>query len=366
MNAMSAKAVGYALAAMTASAVVLALVFLGYWSFVGSSEPRALAVPGKDFSPVVGQARVAGEQLVVSGLEGASPRRQAVLSLRRQLDSDAYRFLTIHISQLPPGLAATVYWRKSGQEHGDTPYSQPVPANVPGATTLDMALNPGWTGPLAEIGLLLAGETESLPIHFSGISLAGGGVGPALGSLLTQWAGFRSFDQATINRLAATFSVGALSPLMVAALWAAVFMLKSAALEVGAWRLESQTIVTPSQEWLFRAFRQGKRIMCNQEISLLVLYSGARKGAYRGRQFSEHEHIFELMAADDLVPTVTASIRVRERELEQTWSRRMRRLYAYVFEGVLCRAGIHPLAPEMLLRYGGRGGFVRKWKKLTS
>jgi hypothetical protein len=191
-------------------------------------------------------------------------------------------------------------------------------------------------------------------------------VGPALGSLLTQWAGFRSFDQATINRLAATFSVGALSPLMVAALWAAVFMLKSAALEVGAWRLESQTIVTPSQEWLFRAFRQGKRIMCNQEISLLVLYSGARKGAYRGRQFSEHEHIFELMAADDLVPTVTASIRVRERELEQTWSRRMRRLYAYVFEGVLCRAGIHPLAPEMLLRYGGRGGFVRKWKKLTS
>jgi glycosyltransferase involved in cell wall biosynthesis len=144
------------------------------------------------------------------------------------------------------------------------------------------------------------------------------------------------------------------------------FMLKSTALEVGAWRLENQTIVTPSQEWLFRAFRQGKRIMCNQEISLLVLYSGARKGAYRGRQFSEHEHIFELMAADDLVPTVTASIRVRERELEQTWSRRMRRLYAYVFEGVLCRAGIHPLAPEMLLRYGGRGGFVRKWKKLTS
>jgi hypothetical protein len=50
-------------------------------------------------------------------------------------------------------------------------------------------------------------------------------VGPALGSLLTQWAGFRSFDQATINRLAATFSVGAPSPLMVAALWAAVSLL---------------------------------------------------------------------------------------------------------------------------------------------
>lgn len=144
------------------------------------------------------------------------------------------------------------------------------------------------------------------------------------------------------------------------------FMLRSTALEVGPWSLERQTIVTPSQEWLFRAFRQGKHIVCSQGISLLVLYSGARKGAYRDRQFSEHGHLFKLMAAGDFVQTITASVEFRERELERTWPRRLRRLYAYVFEGVLCRLGIHPLAPEMVLRYGGRGGFVRKWKKVTS
>ncbi len=149
----------------------------------------------------------------------------------------------------------------------------------------------------------------------------------------------------------------------VASCW---FMLKSTALEVGTWRLESQTIVTPSQEWLFRACRLGKRIVCSEAISLVALYSGARKGSYRYRAFSEHEHIFGLMAEDDFVEEITASMEVRERELEKTWARRLRRLYAYVLQGALCRLGIHPLAPEMIFRYGGRGGFVRKWKKITT
>jgi glycosyltransferase involved in cell wall biosynthesis len=149
----------------------------------------------------------------------------------------------------------------------------------------------------------------------------------------------------------------------IASCW---FMLKSTALEVGAWRLENQTIVTPSQEWLFRAFRLGKRIVRSEEISLVALYSGARKGSYRYRPFSEHEHVFGLMAKDDFIEAITASMEVRERELEKTWTRRLRCLYAYILGGALCRLGIHPLAPEMFFRYGGRGGFVRKWKKITS
>ena len=225
MNAMSVKAVGYALVASVASAVLLGLVFLGYWSLAGPAESRDLYVPGREFRAAVGQARAEGEQLVVSGFEGVSPRRQAVLSLRRQLDSEAYRFLTIDMSQLPSGMAATVFWRKSGQAQGDALYSQPVPANVAGATTLDMTRNPAWMGPLAEIGLLLAGDPESRELHFSGISLAGGGVGPALGSLLTQWTGFRRFDQTTINRVSATFTAGALSPIPVAAVWAGLALL---------------------------------------------------------------------------------------------------------------------------------------------
>ncbi len=149
----------------------------------------------------------------------------------------------------------------------------------------------------------------------------------------------------------------------IASCW---FMLKSTALEVGFWRLENQTIVTPSQEWLFRAFRLGKRIVRSEAISLVALYSGARKGSYRYRPFSEHEHVFGLMAKDDFVEEITASMEVRERELGKTWSRRLRRLYAVVLGGALCRLGIHPLAPEMIFRYGGRGGFIRKWKKITT
>ena len=73
--------------------------------------------------------------------------------------------------------------------------------------------------------MLLAGDPESRELHFSGISLAGRGIGPALGSLLTQWTGFRRFDQTSINRLSATFTAGALSPIPVAAMWAGLALL---------------------------------------------------------------------------------------------------------------------------------------------
>lgn len=144
------------------------------------------------------------------------------------------------------------------------------------------------------------------------------------------------------------------------------FMLRSTATHVGAWSLESQTIVTPSQEWLFRAFRKGKRIHCSEKISLVALYSGARKAAYREKQFSEHGHIFELMTTGDFASKILIPMSSREQELERSWRRRMRRLYMLLFEGLLSRLGVHPLAPEMILRYGGKGGYVRHWKKITS
>ena len=143
------------------------------------------------------------------------------------------------------------------------------------------------------------------------------------------------------------------------------FMARETAAAVGPWRQESQSLVTPSQEWLFRACRQGRRIVCSDAVSLLVLYSGARKGAYRESGFSEHGHVFALMSSPGFTDTLAASMATSERRLERTLSRRLRRLYAFVCEPLLKRLGIHPLAPEMRVRYGGRGGFVRRWKQLT-
>lgn len=234
---MSAKTVGYALAAVMAGAMALALCFLGYQWTVGPVDARTVYLPGKDFKSVVGQSQIDGDRRVVTGLVGESPRRQAVLSLEHQLDSDEYRYVTVDSSQLPPQLEVTLFWREPAEKQGDGLFSQPLPSDVTGLITMDMGLNPAWGGRLSEIGLLLLGDSDSLPVSLAGITLQGEGIGSAAGSLLTQWTGFRRFDQATVNRLLATFSPGAASPVPLAALWAAI----SLSLLL-AWRLAGKLV----------------------------------------------------------------------------------------------------------------------------
>lgn len=143
------------------------------------------------------------------------------------------------------------------------------------------------------------------------------------------------------------------------------FMLRRTAVEVGSWKQESDTFVTPSQEWLFRASRNGQRVFCNHTISLVALSSGARKGSYRERISAEHEYVFGLMKTDDFPRKLAASVEMNENDLEKTLLRRFRRLYCFLFEGILKKIGIHPAAPEMIVRFGGKGGYVRHWKKKT-
>ena len=46
---------------------------------------------------------------------------------------------------------------------------------------------------------------------------------------------------------------------------------------VGLWRAPETTRLSPSQEWLFRAHRQGRRLAYHRHISVLWIYGGTRK-----------------------------------------------------------------------------------------
>lgn len=160
----------------------------------------------------------------------------------------------------------------------------------------------------------------------------------------------------------------------VASSW---FMRREVIESVGPWRLERRTFVTPSQDWLFRAWRRGVRIHCPREISLIAIFSGERKNSYRERKCPEHDFVFrEIVASDALRPAlyeaVEASIRgepVQKRASRRPrWRRRLargRRRLHHALQSVLIRVGIHPNTPRMILRHGGRGGFIRHLKART-
>lgn len=160
----------------------------------------------------------------------------------------------------------------------------------------------------------------------------------------------------------------------VASSW---FLRRATALAVGPWRLERETWVTPSQDWLFRAWRAGARIRCSERISVVLLYSGLRRDSYRKRDSREHEFVFaETIASDRLRPALRAAA---ERWIADAagpeFRRRRRRLRSFrklvlhvlrsAIHALLSSFGVHPLSLTMRRRFGARGGFIAELKKFT-
>jgi GT2 family glycosyltransferase len=160
----------------------------------------------------------------------------------------------------------------------------------------------------------------------------------------------------------------------VASSW---FLRRAAALRVGRWRLEREVYVTPSQDWLFRAWRSGARMHYSPHISVVALYRGVRRDSYRKRESAEHDFIFtETIASRRLRPELIAAAErcieeetARERRRQRRRLRSMRKLVPHLARSSACAlatlVGIHPGSIELRRRYGGRGGLIAELKRIT-
>jgi glycosyltransferase involved in cell wall biosynthesis len=166
----------------------------------------------------------------------------------------------------------------------------------------------------------------------------------------------------------------------VASTW---FLRRATALEFGPWRMENDTYVLPSQEWLFRAWRRGARIHCADHITVAVLYSGARRDSYRKRQSPEHDFVFaEVIASDRLRGALQSAARkyiddqiqlrrrLRRRRLRNLTNVRYFRRHLSeglrsLSEAIAIQLGIHPHSLSNRWRYGSRGGLIAELKKFT-
>lgn len=158
----------------------------------------------------------------------------------------------------------------------------------------------------------------------------------------------------------------------VASSW---FFRRTVADEVGPWKLENETWVTPSQDWLFRAWRKGKRIEWTREISLVAIFAGGRKDFYRNRDSSEHEFVYRNVVETDrlraqVVGSAEAWIDEKSSVRTRSWPRRLERklrgLRKEVVARLLIACGQHPNTLEIMRKWGWRRGeLVRKRKLLT-
>ncbi len=165
--------------------------------------------------------------------------------------------------------------------------------------------------------------------------------------------------------------------------------------QIGPWRHHSECHATPSQEWLFRAFRAGKDLRFTSSVTALALPSGGRPGAYATQEFMENQRVLERIrnvpgfreqvllsisehyAMMQSSPPAWPAIENTARDIVmrlltfywKKWPKASTHTYPATvavrkrFRRAVGAAGVHPEAAVHLLKYRRRGGFVRSLRQ---
>lgn len=139
---------------------------------------------------------------------------------------------------------------------------------------------------------------------------------------------------------------------------------------VGGWTRASQTVLSPSQDLLFKAHRSGFRILRTDLPSVLALYSGERRNSYTKPSAEEHRWLFDQMQQGGnalLIELLRAGVHdaaKRQRVLACTSALTFAlwRLHRHV-SSLCLRLGVHPNTLRMWLQYRRRGGFINRVRR---
>jgi hypothetical protein len=143
---------------------------------------------------------------------------------------------------------------------------------------------------------------------------------------------------------------------------------------VGPWRAAEATRLSPSQEWLFRAHRQGRRLAYHRKVSVLCVPAGFRKHSYVVRVSPEHERawswitggdaaraaLFECAALEQSAHVQHVLDQLRGWQAEGRFPRARRLAIA-----ALRRLGVHPMAVERFMDGTPKGGWIAHFRRFT-
>jgi glycosyltransferase involved in cell wall biosynthesis len=140
---------------------------------------------------------------------------------------------------------------------------------------------------------------------------------------------------------------------------------------VGPWQSPDRLFVTPSMDWLFRAWRSGANLQFLPVVTVIVVLAGPRPGSYAQETSPEHELIAQLLREDPkyrekiLEEAAVNEAMERFRNDRYPSLRVLLRLLQRPLSWLLVKAGIHPLSVPNAIVFGRRGGLVRKHRTIT-
>jgi glycosyltransferase involved in cell wall biosynthesis len=147
-------------------------------------------------------------------------------------------------------------------------------------------------------------------------------------------------------------------------------MTRNLAARAGPWRHSAQLYVSSSQDWLYRAWRGGARLVFLPRPGVIAVYSGARPASYARRDSPEHDACALRLADADFRETLVTAAAVRQAAQWNAMalgsaSRRVARAFVKPLRAACERRGLHPLTAHLLMRLYRPGTLIRRHRRYT-
>lgn len=132
--------------------------------------------------------------------------------------------------------------------------------------------------------------------------------------------------------------------------------------QIGDWKDPHTLYNFPSHDWICRAHKARKNLRAIPRLTALLIPGGCRKNVYANREYRENEECLEKILGDT---------QFREKELSAMAANRyahplisLRWTMAQVVKRLIHWAGFEPLSFHLFFLFPGRGGFVKRLKKV--
>lgn len=130
---------------------------------------------------------------------------------------------------------------------------------------------------------------------------------------------------------------------------------------VGPWRPAREMYLPPSQEWLFRAWKQGHKLPSVAKPTVIAVLSGTRARAYADRHEAEQAHYLGRMRSDPLFlqhMLEQIAFRLTLETNAATPVRHFRRAVKALLRRATLSAGVHPHSLRNAVLYRRKGAFL--------
>lgn len=136
--------------------------------------------------------------------------------------------------------------------------------------------------------------------------------------------------------------------------------------EVGPWRHSRSCWAVPSQDWLIRAWRRGKKIVVSDRVTVFAVHASYYRDCYRESRSAVHEALWKRMIdKPDFRETEisAAALAALEREKSLRFAPHLAALARVLFYRPLLALGIPPTLIKYRLRSWRRGAYIDRIRR---